>query len=119
MLSVEVAEAFVKEWIDAWNSRDLERILHHWDDDCVFSSPLVARLFDEPSGRVRGKAALRAYWTVGLEKNPDLRFELDAVHVGADSVVIAYRNHRGQRCAEMLRLGAHGRAVEGHAHYAG
>jgi hypothetical protein len=30
---------------------------------------------------------------------------------------LAYHNHRGQRCAEMLRLGAHGRAVEGHAHY--
>jgi hypothetical protein len=119
MLSVEAAEAFVKEWIDAWNARDLERILHHWEDDCVFSSPLVTRLLDEPSGQVRGKAALRAYWQVGLERNPDLRFELDTVLVGADSLVIAYRNHRGQRCAEMLRLGAHGRAVEGHAHYAG
>jgi hypothetical protein len=68
---------------------------------------------------VRGKAALRAYWTVGLAKNPDLRFTLDTFHLGHDSVVIAYRNHRGQRCAEMLRLGDDGHAVAGVAHYAG
>ena len=119
MLTPTAAEAFVKEWIDAWNSHDLERILAHWSDDCEFTSPLVARLMDDPSGKVRGKAALRAYWTVGLAKNPDLRFTLDTFHLGHDSVVIAYRNHRGQRCAEMIRLGADGHAVAGVAHYAG
>jgi hypothetical protein len=119
MLTVEAANDFVSEWIASWNSRDLERILTHWVDDAVFTSPLAARLLDDPSGRVRGKDALRHYWKLGLARNPDLHFELDAALVGTDSVVIQYRNQRGQRCAEWLRVGADGRAVEGAAHYLG
>lgn len=47
-----------------------------------------------------------------------LAFELERVLVGTDSIVIAYRNHRGQACGEWLRLDADGHAVAGAAHYA-
>lgn len=109
------ADEFVREWIDAWNARDLERVLAHWADDCVFISPLAARLTGD--GIVRGKEALRAYWKRGLELNQNLRFTLERTFVGHDSVVIGYRNHRGQVCAELIRLGSDGRAVMGMAHY--
>ncbi len=111
------ADEFVREWIDAWNARDLERVLSHWAEDCEFTSPLVVKLTGEPSGTVRGKAALRAYWTRGLEANPTLRFTLERTFVGHDSVVIGYRNHRNQVCAELIRIGPDGRAVSGIAHY--
>jgi hypothetical protein len=117
MLTEEHANAFVREWIDAWNSHDLDRILAHWAESCEFTSPLAARLVDAPSGTVRDKAALRAYWKRGLEANPGLRFELERVLVGVDSVVIYYKNHRGHQCGEWLRLGEDGRAVAGIAHY--
>src|SRR4051812_17202333 len=106
MLTEERANHFVAEWIDAWNSRDLERVLRHWRDDCVFASPLVSKITGDISGTVRGKAALRAYWERGLASNPDLHFELLHVHIGHHSVVIGYRNHRGQTCAEMVELDA-------------
>lgn len=117
MLTTEAAAAFVAEWIAAWNAHDLERILAHWADDAVFTSPIAARLLGT-DGTVVGKPALRAYWQRGLAANPDLRFELDRVLVGTDSLVIAYRNHRGQACGEWLRLDAAGRAIAGAAHYA-
>ncbi len=116
MLTPAAAAAFVSEWIAAWNAHDLERILAHWADDAVFTSPLAARLLGG-DGTVHGKAALRSYWARGLAVNPDLRFELDRVLVGTDSLVIAYRNHRGQACGEWLRLDAAGRAIAGAAHY--
>ncbi|MEZ4404569.1 MAG: nuclear transport factor 2 family protein [Kofleriaceae bacterium] len=117
MLTAEFADHFVAEWISAWNAHDLERILAHWAEPCTFTSPLVARLMGEPTGTVHGLAALRAYWARGLAANPDLRFELDRVLVGHDSLVIAYRNHRGQHAGEWLRLDGAGRAVAGVAHY--
>jgi hypothetical protein len=118
MLSEDEARHFVDEWIAAWNARDLERILAHWADDCVFRSPLAARLLGDPAGTVRGKAALRSYWSRGLAAAPDLHFQLERVLIGVDSLVIQYRNHRGQHAAEMLRLEAGGLAIEGAAHYA-
>lgn len=35
------AEAYAREWIDAWNSLDLKRILSHYAEDVVFKSPRV------------------------------------------------------------------------------
>ena len=118
MLDRETAEAFAEEWYTAWNAHDLERILEHWSDDAVFTSPLAAKLVPDSGGTVRGKDALRAYWRAGLDVNPDLHFEPRALLVGHDSIVLSYVNHRGVECAELLVLGADGQAVRGRAHYA-
>jgi ketosteroid isomerase-like protein len=117
MLDASNAQAFADEWYAAWNARDLERVLAHWADDAVFTSPLAARLVPESDGTVHGKDALREYWRRGLELNPDLRFEPQALLVGAESIVLSYTNHRGQECAELLLLGADGLAHRGIAHY--
>lgn len=37
---------------------------------------------------MRGKEALRAYWTLALERVPDLRFELLGVYAGVDTLVL-------------------------------
>lgn len=108
-------EAFAAAWIDAWNAHDLERVLEHWAEDCVFVSPVAKEVTGEAT--VVGKAALRDYWGRALARAPSLRFELVGVHRGVDSLVISYRNHRGQRCAELLCFDADGRAIEGRAHY--
>src|SRR5438309_8188283 len=104
MITLEQATSFAREWIDAWNAHDLERILSHWTDDCVFKSPLVAARMGDASGTVRGKDALRAYWGRALAASPNLHFELDTVFVGHTSVVLGYRNHRGQSCAEWIEI---------------
>ena len=117
MMTREHAEDFAREWYEAWNAHDLDRILAHWIDDAVFTSPLAAKLVGDPSGTVEGKEALRAYWRKGLDVNPDLRFVPRALLVGHESIVLSYVNHKGIECAEMLVIGADGRAVRGVAHY--
>ena len=69
-------EAFAREWIEAWNAHDLERILSHYAEDIVLTSPIAARRLGDPRGTVRGKAALRDYFAQGLAARPDLRFAL-------------------------------------------
>ena len=96
------AQRFAEEWVAAWNSRDLERILAHYTDDVVFASPKIVELFKDLSGEVRGKDALRAYWATGLQHLPDLHFTIEDVRVSVDTVVINYRNERGRAVAEVL-----------------
>jgi hypothetical protein len=36
------AAAFVDDWLAAWNSHDLGRILAHFADDVTFTSPVFA-----------------------------------------------------------------------------
>jgi hypothetical protein len=93
---------FAQAWVRAWNAHDVEAVLAHFHDDVVFTSPVAARLLPETGGVVRGKAALRDYWATALSALPDLHFELVAVYAGVSTLVINYRNHRGQLVNEVL-----------------
>ena len=56
----------------------------------------------ESGGAVRGKAALREYWTTALANQPDLQFGVVGVYRGESTLVINYRNHRGELVNEVL-----------------
>src|SRR5437016_2836044 len=94
------AREFAREWIAAWNSHGLDAILSHYAEDVVLTSPVAARLLNDQSGAVRGKAALRSYFQRGLEAYPNLHFELLDVMCGLSSVVLCYVNQRGTKSAE-------------------
>ena len=110
------AERFADEWIAAWNSHDLDRILSHYEDDFEMSSPIIRVLAGEPSGKLRGKLAVGAYWATALQKAPDLRFELVATLAGVDSVTVFYKGHRGLS-AEVLHFGPGGKIRAAFAHH--
>lgn len=107
--------AFAAEWIAAWNSRDLDRILSHYADDVVFLSPYAEKVVG--NGRINGLAALRDYWQRALERLPKLHFEFDEVRGGYQSLTILYRNHRGERSAESFEFGPDGKVVRSIACY--
>jgi ketosteroid isomerase-like protein len=111
------ARQFAEEWIQAWNSHDLDRILSHYADDFEMSSPLIIERMNIASGILNGKAAVRPYWQKGLATTPPLHFELLDVLVGIDSMVIYYRRASGQRVAEVLIFNEEGVVIKGMAHY--
>ena len=96
--------AFAERWCADWNAHDLDRILSHFADDVVFTSPIAAGLLPETGGRLVGKAALRAYWEVGLSRIPDLHFTVERIFGGIDTLVIQYRNQKGASVSEVLRF---------------
>lgn len=98
------AKKFADEWLAAWNSHDIERILSHYADDVVFQSPYIAHRYQDPTGEVRGKEALRTYWGSGLEKQPDLRFRIEDIRLSVDTLVINYRNQYDHAVSEVLRF---------------
>lgn len=106
-------DAFAIEWEAAWNAHDLDRILGHYAEDVTFRSQKAMRLVG--AGEVRGKAALRNYWSQALERQPDLSFVVVDVLHGHAMVVITYRNHHDTLAAETLRFGADGLVVEASA----
>jgi ketosteroid isomerase-like protein len=105
---------YAQAWVQAWNAHDIEAVLDHFRDDVLFTSPVAARVVPESGGVVRGKAALRAYWTTALAKQPDLRFEVVGVYRGESTLVINYRNHRGELVNEVLSFDGDGLVREGH-----
>ncbi|HUA67736.1 MAG TPA: nuclear transport factor 2 family protein [Candidatus Saccharimonadales bacterium] len=116
-LAKEHAESFAAEWIAAWNARDLPRVLSHYTDDFEMSSPFIIEITGEPSGCLRGKEKVRAYWQAALKKHTELHFELLVVFLGASSIVLHYRTNFGRLAAEVLFLNEQGLIYKVAAHY--
>ena len=110
-------DEFAREWIDAWNAHDLERILSHYSRDVVFRSPVAAQIVPDSGGVIRGIDALRSYWAAGLERIPDLHFDLVSVLETVDGITILYRNQRDGLVAETLLFGADRLVTQGFAAY--
>jgi uncharacterized protein (TIGR02246 family) len=109
--------ALGREWITAWNSRDLERVLALYAEDSEMTSDRIPALGFDGSGTLRGKASIRAYWDKALQLLPNLHFELIDTYVSPDSIVVFYRNERGARICEYLRLDAEGKIIQGSANH--
>jgi len=114
MITMPEPGAFAKRWISAWNARDIEAVLADYSEDVVFTSPTAARFVPESGGTIRGKDALRSYWEVALQANPDLHFELLAVYAGVETIVLRYRNQVGGLVSEVLTF-RNGLVAVGHA----
>lgn len=105
---------FVDRWIARWNAHDVDGVLEHFAEDVTFTSPTAARLIEGSDGVLRGKSALRDYWTYALGHNPDGHFELVGTYVGINTIVINFRNEKGVLVNEVLTFDGP-LVVEGHA----
>lgn len=94
----------------------MEWVLSHYTDDVEMSSPFIVGFTGEPSGTLRGKESVRAYWQIALERVPDLHFELLEVLAGVNSIVIYYNAVMGKRASEVFFLGENGKVFQAFAH---
>jgi hypothetical protein len=119
--SLPLQEPFVRDfahdWVEGWNSHDLDRILAHYDDDVTLVSPIAIKLLNG-DGVVQGKDALREYFARGLQAFPNLRFDLLDVLWGVETVVLHYANNVvSGRAAEVMQLTSMGKIRRGWANY--
>ncbi len=117
MLDQSFADNFAADWIDSWNSHDLDRILSHYTNDFEMVSPVIIQIAGEPSGTLKGKDQVGAYWTKALQLIPDLRFELVTTLIGVNSITLYYRGHRGFS-AEVFHFNSDKKVYKSYAHYA-
>ncbi len=112
MITENQARAFAEDWVEAWNSHDLDAIVSHYEDDVILVSPIAVKILNHSSGAVIGKAALRQYFKQGIEVYPDLKFELIYVMWGISSMVLYYINQNGTKAGEFMEINAGGKVTE-------
>lgn len=116
-MTEDAARAMAQAWVEAWNSHDLDAIMHHYADAIEFTSPFVTALLDEPSGTLTGRAALRSYFEQGLARYPDLVFDLHEVLPGVRSLVVVYESVNNLLAAETMEVDDAGLVRRVLAHY--
>jgi hypothetical protein len=117
MFAREFAKGFAKEWIEAWNSHDLERVLRHYAPDAELTSPFVSRILGTETNTARGLPALREYFSRALVAFPDLKFIPRHVFMGVRSLVVQYESAGGRLSAELLEFNGAGQVFRVLAHY--
>ncbi|GAN00566.1 hypothetical protein U91I_04232 [alpha proteobacterium U9-1i] len=95
---------FARRYYDAWNAHNIDAILALYAEEVEFASPYIAALGFAPDGVIQGKAILRAYIEKALERAPDVRFVPEGLCVGVRGHTLIYRNHRGERVAEVHEM---------------
>lgn len=107
-------EAFALRWAGFWNSGDVESVLQHFHSEIVFTSPTALEVVG--SATVRGKDALRAYWTAALQRVGKLHFTVDRIlwDPATRELAIIYTSvvqSRSRPMSENLKLDAAGLVV--------
>jgi ketosteroid isomerase-like protein len=113
------ARELAEEWVAAWNEHDLDAIVSMYSPDVVFQTPTIIDSLGIPDGRVEGLDRLREHFERGLERLPDLRFELDEVYTGVHAIAIAYRWRDGTPVCELHEYDAEERIERVQALYRG
>ena len=119
MESSKELQSLVEDWIDAWNSKDLDRIMKHYADSVVFEASTVVRRWNRPDGILRGVDELREHFRKGLELAPALHFDLEDVFTAPSGYAVLYRRDNGNRVLDVVELDAHGKARQVKAYYLG
>ena len=97
---------FAQDWQDGWNSHDLNRILAHYHKDVVFRSLKAQALVGR--GELMGRHELRRYWAKALERQHDLKFQVQEVFQGYQMMTLSYRNQNNIFATETVYFNAEG-----------
>jgi ketosteroid isomerase-like protein len=81
----------LQDWLEGWNTRDLDQLMSHYAEDAVFISPSVLVTHPDSDGVLRGKSVIRDRYKLLLERHPNLRFELDEVINRPYGLIVIYR----------------------------
>ena len=82
-----------RQWFDAFNQHDLEKLLALYADNAQHYSPKLKLRHPETKGLIIGKYALRSWWRDSFDRLPSLRYEPTRFIADGDSVFVEYTRY--------------------------
>ena len=74
-MSEKPALTIARQWFDAFNAHDLEKLLALYADYAKHYSPKLKLRLPDTKGLIAGKQALRSWWQDSFDRLPSLRYE--------------------------------------------
>ncbi len=97
-----------EQWFNAFNTKELEKLLSLYDDEAQHFSPKLKIRHPETNGLVTGKEALRTWWKDSFDRLPSLHYKVTSLTSNADRIFMEYiRSVTGEsdmRIAEVLEI---------------
>lgn len=79
-----------KAWLEAFNGRDLDRLVALYAEEAVHTSPKLRVRDPASNGEIRGRSALRVWWADAMTRLPNLVYELRHLTASDTRVFMEY-----------------------------
>jgi hypothetical protein len=90
------------EWIAAWNSGNLEKILDRYTDDVILYSAAAKRRWNAAEGKLTGKGAVENHFLKAFEEVPGMQLEFVTLLTGTEGVLLIYKRETGKIAADLV-----------------
>jgi limonene-1,2-epoxide hydrolase len=101
-------KAIAIQWFEAFNQHDIDMLLHLYHEDAEHYSPKLKIHQPETNGLIKGKTALRNWWTDAFQRLPQLHYEIIKLTADHEQVFMEYlRQTPGEadlRVGEVLEI---------------
>jgi steroid delta-isomerase-like uncharacterized protein len=85
-----ITEQIANAWFDAFNQHDIDSLLNLYAEDAAHYSPKLKIRRPETNGLIKGKAALRSWWTDAFNRLPELNYQLIQLISNEEQVFMEY-----------------------------
>ena len=89
-MTPESLQSIAFRWFEAFNNKQLEKLLSLYQDDAEHFSPKLKIRHPESNGLVIGKDALRKWWQGAFDRLPTLHYKVTSLTSNADRVFMEY-----------------------------
>lgn len=78
------------QWFEAFNQHDIEMLLNLYHNDAEHYSPKLKIHQPQTNGLIKGKTALRAWWTDAFQRLPQLHYKVTKLTADEEQVFMEY-----------------------------
>ena len=79
-----------RQWLQAFNTHDLEKLLSLYADDAQHYSPKLKLRKPETNGFIKGKVAMHSWWKEAFDRLPDLAYREITITANSDRAFMEY-----------------------------
>lgn len=107
-MNPETLQSIAFKWFDAFNKKELEKLLSLYDDEAQHFSPKLKIRQPETNGLIIGKEAMRVWWQDAFDRLPSLHYKVTSLTANSDRVFMEYvrqvTNEDDMLVAEVLEV---------------
>lgn len=89
-MSPENNQSIAFRWFEAFNNKQLEKLLSLYESDALHYSHKLKIRQPETNGLVIGVEAMRVWWQDAFDRLPSLKYELTSLTANSDRVFMEY-----------------------------
>jgi len=107
-MTPETLQSIAFKWFDAFNKKELEKLLSLYDDEAQHFSPKLKIRQPQTNGLIIGKEAMRVWWQDAFDRLPSLHYKVTSLTANGDRVFMEYTrqvtNEEDMLVAEVLEV---------------